>query len=343
MKAAISDRFGPPEIIRIEERPTPAPGSNQVLIRQHAVIVSTPDTFFRGGTPFIARIAAGLFRPSSKILGDVVSGEVVAVGSGVTRWKVGDRVFGSTSPNNGAHAEYVVLPEDGALAPIPTKLDYVEAAAIPYGAITALPFLRDNGGIRAGQHVLINGASGAVGLSAVQFAKHFGAKVTAVCSGRHAELMHSLGVDHFLDYTKEDFTRARDAYDIVFDAIGKSSFGRARRALKPGGIYLTTVPSMGILFQILRTKLFGARRAGFAATGIRKAPDKARDMAFTTELIVAGKYRGVVEQTYPFAEIAKAHAHVEEGHKAGDVVVTFSDATALASPDNAAPPARAAQ
>ena len=214
------------------------------------------------------------------------------------------------------------MPEGGALAKMPAKLTYEEAAAVPNGALTALPFLRDQGNIQRGQKVLIIGASGAVGTSAVQLARYFGAEVTGVCSTKNIELVKTLGADQVVDYTKDDFTRSGLTYDIIFDAVGKSSFSRCKGLLSESGVYLTTVPSPAIIFQALWTSLVGSKKVRFAATGLRTASEKKKDLVFINELIEIGKIKAVIDRCYPLEQIAEAHRYVETGHKKGNVVIT---------------------
>jgi NADPH:quinone reductase-like Zn-dependent oxidoreductase len=259
-------------------------------------------------------------KPKKPILGSELAGKVEVVGPGVTRLREGDRVVAASAADFGAHAEYIRLPEDGALVTMPDALAYADAVGIVEGALTALPFLRDKGRIRPGQHVLVNGASGAVGCAAVQLAKYFGAEVTAVSSGANTELVRSLGADHAIDYTQADATRNGQTYDIFFDAVGKSSFGRARGSLAPGGVYLSTVLTAGIVLMSLVTRL-GSKRAGFTATGMRSSRQKSEDMLLIRELIEAGALKPVIDRAYPLEQAREAHAYVEGGHKKGNVVL----------------------
>ena len=245
---------------------------HDVLIRNHATVVSAAECTARGGKDPAARLYFGLTRPRFPVLGTSFAGEVHAVGSAVTRYRVGDQVMGSVGPTLGAHAEYVRVSEDGVIARKPANLSWTDAVAIFDGGLTALPFLRDSARLTRGQSILINGASGAVGTAAVQLAKHLGAAVTAVTSSANLELVKSLGADEAIDYTVEDFTKSGRLYDVVFDAVGKSSYTRSRKLLKPGGIYLTTVPSLPILLQMLWTSKIGKTKAAIAFTGLRKAP-----------------------------------------------------------------------
>ncbi|UCF65107.1 MAG: NAD(P)-dependent alcohol dehydrogenase [bacterium] len=323
MKAVVYIKYGPPEVLQIREVEIPTPKNNEILIRIYATAVNATDPIFRKGKPFISRFATGLLTPKNTIPGDVLAGEIEAVGKEVTLFKKGDQVFGATGGGFGAHAEYISLPEEGALALKPANMTYGEAASICDGALTALPFLRDQGKIQRGHKVLINGASGAVGSQGVQLAKYFGAEVTGVCSTANLDLVKSLGADSVIDYTREDFTRTGQSYDIIFDAVGKSSFSRCKRALKPNGIYLTTVLSLAIVRHRLWTSLIGSRKAMIMFTGIRPAKERAEDLRFIKDLAENGKISAVIEKQYLLEQIAEAHRHVETGHKKGNVVVTL--------------------
>jgi NADPH:quinone reductase-like Zn-dependent oxidoreductase len=256
------------------------------------------------------------------VLGSDFAGQVEATGSAVTRFAVGDQVFGTVAPHFGAHAEYVCLPEQGAVALKPASLAYPEAAALVDG--TALCFLRDKANLRRGQTIVINGASGAVGSTAVQLAKHFGAIVTGVCSGANTELVRKLGADAVVDYTAADFARAGQAYDVIFDVAGKSSFSRCRPALNRAGVYLTTAPSPAILLQMPWTARFASRKAVVAFTGLRPAGEKREDLRYLAELAESAALAPVIDACYPLRRIADAHRHVDAGHKAGNVVVTMT-------------------
>jgi NADPH:quinone reductase-like Zn-dependent oxidoreductase len=317
VKAIVYTEFGPPEVLQLKEVEKPAPKDNEVRIKIHATTVATEDPGVRSSPGF-----NGLRTPKNQILGEYLAGEIESVGQDVKRFARGDQVYGQTGLSYGAYAQYACLSEDAALALKPANMTYEEAVAIPHGGLTALPFLRDNGSIQAGDAVLINGASGAVGTAAVQLAKHFGAQVTGVCSTTNLELVTSLGADQVIDYTKEDFTQTAETYDIIFDAVGKSSFSRCKSSLKEGGIYLTTVPSLAIFPQMLWTRWFGRKKAGFAATGIRPARQRTKDLVILKELIEAGELRAVIDRRYPLQEIAEAHRYVEKGHKKGNVVIT---------------------
>ena len=322
MKAAVHHRYGSPDVITIDEVPKPVPRDDEVLIRVHAATVGIVDSLARRGTPAYARFHFGLRRPRFAVLGSDFAGQVEATGSAVTRFAVGDEVFGTVAPHFGAHAEYVCLPEQGAVAPKPANLAYPEAAALVDG--TALCFLRDKANLRRGQTIVINGASGAVGSTAVQLAKHFGAIVTGVCSGAHTGLVRKLGADAVVDYTAADFARAGQTYDVIFDVAGKSSFSHCRPALNRAGVYLTTAPSPAILLQMPWTARFGSRKAVVAFTGLRAASEKREDLRYLAELAESAALAPVIGACYPLGRIADAHRHVDAGHKRGNVVVTMT-------------------
>lgn len=320
MQAITNRRYGSPDVLRLEEVPTPTPGPGQVLVRVTATVVTPPDMAARSGSTWAERLAFGLLRPRATVLGSICAGVVEAIGDGVTRWAEGDRVVGG-SRRFGAHAEFVVLPADGAVVAIPSAVTAEDAVSIAEAGLTALPFLRDHARLRAGQSLLVNGASGSVGSAAVQLGKVLGAEVTGVCSSANLELVDALGADRVIDYTREDFTAATDAYDVVFDAVGASSFRRCRQALKPGGVYLTTVPSLAILAQTLVTRA-ARRRAAIAFTGLRPAREQAADLVQLLDLAAVGHLRAVIDRRYPLAAVPDAHRYVETGRKKGSVIVT---------------------
>lgn len=321
MKAAVIDRYGPPDVFAVRDVAKPVPKVGEVLVRVHATVATPPDCAFRSANPFIIRFFAGLLRPKSGILGDTLAGEVEAVGPGVTRFKLGDRIVGSIG-DVGAYAEYCIIDERAAMVAIPAALSHSDAVAIAEAYLTAMPFLRDEAKLKAGERLLVNGASGSIGASAIQLAKHFGAEVSAVCSGRNAEMVKALGADRVVDYTKADFTAEEGRYDAIFDAVGKSSFARCARALAPQGIYMTTVPTMEIAWLMLSGRNRGqGKRALLATTGLRPAADKTKDLLLMNELAASGVLRAVIDRHYPLDQIAEAHRYVETGRKRGSVVI----------------------
>jgi NADPH:quinone reductase-like Zn-dependent oxidoreductase len=315
MKAIVYTRFGPPDVLQLQEVEKPTPKDKEVLIKIHATTVAKEDPDLRASPGF-----NGFRKPRNPILGQELAGEVEAIGRDVTRFKPGDQVFGIGA--FGAHAEYKCMPEDGALAIKPANMSYEEAASVPNGALTALPFLRDQGNIKSEQTVLIYGASGSVGTAAVQLAKYYGAEVTGVCSTANLEMIQSLGADKVVDYTKEDFTQSGETYDIVFDAVGKLSFSRCKGSLTASGVYLTTGIMPENMLHVLWTSIAGGKKAKFAATGLRSAEKKTKDLLFLKELIEAGKIKAVIDRRYSLTQMAEAHRYVEQGHKKGNVVIT---------------------
>ncbi len=323
MKAVVYHKYGNPEVLQLKEVEKPVPKDHEVRIKIHATTVTAVDSIFRKGNSFFARLATGPIRPKIPILGTEFSGEIESTGKEANLFKVGDPVFGDSSTSQGAHAEYTCLAEDEPLTIKPANLTYEESAAVPYGALTALPFLRDHGNFGKGQKILIIGASGSVGSYAVQLARYFGAEVTGMCSTSNVELVKSLGADQVIDYTREDFTRSGQTWDIIFDTVGKSSFSRCKKSLSRGGVYLTTFISMSILLQMLWTSKIGHKKAVIAFTGLRAAGEKTKDLVFLKELIEAGQLKPVIDRSYPLEQITEAHGYVDQGHKKGNVVITI--------------------
>jgi len=317
MKAIVYEKFGPPEVLQLKDVDKPTPKDHEVLIRIYAGTVTIEEPGWRASPGF-----NGFLKPRNPILGEEFAGEIEAVGKEVKRFKAGDQIFGIDS--YGAHAEYKCIPEDKALVLKPSNMTYEEATAVPNGALTALPFLRDKGNIRSGGKVLIYGASGSVGTVAVQLAKYYGAEVTGVCSAANAEMVKSLGAIHVIDYTQENFTDNGEAYDIIFDTVGKLSFSECRGSLTEGGTYLTTVPTPAIMLQALWPAKRGGKKAKFMAAGLRSASAKIADLLFLKELIEVGRIKSVIDRCYPLEEIAEAHRYVEKGHKKGNVVITVN-------------------
>jgi NADPH:quinone reductase-like Zn-dependent oxidoreductase len=317
MKAVVYEKYGPPEVLQLKEVEMPVPKDNEVLIKVHATAVNSGDVRMRKADPFAVRFMLGLIRPGKNVLGIVLAGEIESVGKNVTLFKKGDQVYGTSVKNFGAYAEYKCLPEEGVLAIKPASLTYKEAAAIPFGGTTALHFLK-KAKIQSGQKVLIYGASGAVGTAAVQLARYFGADVTGVCSTANLEMVKSLGAGKVIDYTKEDFSKGTEAYDIVFDTVGKSPFSGSVKSLKKNGYYLRVVHMA--LAPVIRGLWISSTSNKKVIGGVTS--EKAEDLIFLNKLIEAGQLKPVIDKTYPLEQIAAAHRYVEEGHKKGNVVIT---------------------
>jgi NADPH:quinone reductase-like Zn-dependent oxidoreductase len=317
VKAVVCDRYGPPDILHITDVPRPVPGPDEVRIKIRATTVNRSDCAYRAGTPPFARLFTGLRRPRHRILGSELSGEVDAVGPAVTGFGPGDAVFGVKAWKFGAHAEYICMREGSSLAPKPAGVGFEEAAAVCDGVILALMGLR-RADIRNGRSILVYGASGSIGTAAVQLSRYYGADVTAVCDTKNVEIVRSLGAGRVIDYTREDFTENGEAYDVIFDAVGKHSFRRCRDSLRPGGIYLATDHLQNLVLA--------------ASTRIRDKkvvfpiPPRytKQDVVFLKGLMEAGQYRAVIDRRYPLADVIDAARYVETGQKTGNVVLTVS-------------------
>lgn len=323
MKAIVCTNYGSPDVLQYREVAKPTPKDNEVLIKIHAAVVGPADCAFRKADPFIVRLLYGLMKPKFNVLGVEFSGEVAAIGNDVKSFKQGDQVFGMSPNTFGAHAEYMCLAENSPVVVKAAGMAYDDAVGITDGATTALTFLRDTAKLQSGQKILINGASGSVGAYAVQLAKYYGAEVTGVCSATNADLVKSLGADKVIDYTTVDFTRSGETYDVIFDAVGKSSFSRCKKALTHNGVYLTTVPSLAILPQMLWTSLFGGKKAKFATAGLMQSKD---NLNFLKGLFELGKLKAVIDRHYPLEQLAEAHRYVETGRKKGNVIITVGAA-----------------
>jgi len=293
MKAAIYKKFGPPDVLQIAEVEKPVPGENDILIKIFATTVAKEDPDMRS-SPGIN----GFAKPKKPILGMYLSGVIEEVGEAVSRYQVGDSVYGSAALKLGAYAEYICLPEDAALVIKPDLLTHQQAAAVPNGAITTIPFLMYLGKVKEGDEILITGASGTVGTSAVQLAKYLGAQVTGICSSVKIDLVLSLGADKVIDYTQEDFTHNGQTYDVIFDTVGSSSFSRSKKSLKSRGVYMTTVPTLEVLPHLLNPFKNLTKSARFAATALRATNKKLIDLAIINRIIEEGKYLPVIDKVF---------------------------------------------
>jgi NADPH:quinone reductase-like Zn-dependent oxidoreductase len=329
MKAVICTKYGPPEVLQLKEVEKPTPKGNEVLIRVHATTVTAGECEMRSlklplwlQLPF--RLWLGFRKPRKKILGQELAGEVEEVGKDVTLFRKGTSVFGTTGFHLGAYAEYVSLPAEpteGGLTTKPSNVTYEQAAALSIGGLEALHFLK-KGNVQSGQKVLINGAGGSIGTFAVQFAKYFGAEVTGVDSPEKLDMLRSIGADHVIDYTQEDFTQNGEAYDVIFDVVGKSSFSRSLRSLKQNGRYLLANPRLSHMVRGRWVSMRSSKKVIFGAA--KQTPD---NLSYLKDLLAAGKIETVIDRTYPLEQIVEAHRYVEGGHKKGNVIITLDPDT----------------
>lgn len=317
MKAAVYTQYGLPEVLQRKEVAMPVPKENEILVRIKATAVNSGDVRLRKADPFAVRLFFGLLKPKINILGSVFSGEVERVGKQVKRFNVGDPVFGHTDMSFGAYAEYICLPEDGSLALKPLGISHNEAAAIPFGGVTALHFIKKTI-IKANQKVLIVGASGAVGSAAVQLAKSYGAIVTGVCSTSNIDLVKSIGADNVIDYTKDDFNQNGEIYDLIFDAVKTISVSNSLKSLARNGVMILSAAGMPEMLEGLWISMTSKRTV---MTGV--ISHNAADIIFLRELIETGKFKPVIDRTYPLEEIAEAHAYAETGRKKGNIIITI--------------------
>lgn len=322
MKAMVYDRYGSPDVLQLKEVTKPTPKENEVLIKTHATTVTSGDRRVRSldvptGFGFISRLVFGVSRPRQPILGTEIAGVVESTGKNVSKFKAGDQVFAFAGASMGCYAEYKCMPENGAMAKKPATLTYGEAAALSFGGTTALDFLR-RANLQRGERVLVNGASGGVGTAAVQLAKHFGADVTGVCSSDNVALVRSLGADHVIDYTKEDFTQNGETYDVIVDTVGTASYSRSKGSLTDRGRLLMVIGDLPDMLLIPWVSMTSSQKviAGPAA-------ERAEDLGFLADLVEAGEFRPVIDRRYPFEQIAEAHRYVDTGRKKGNVIVTL--------------------
>lgn len=322
MKAFVYEKYGPPDVLELKEVAKPTPKHDEVLIKAHAATVTSADWRARSlempaGFGFMGRLFFGIRKPRQPILGTEMAGEVESLGKDVSKFQVGDQVFAFGGARMGCYAEYKCMPENGLVAFKPSNLSYDEAAALSFGGTTALHFFR-KGELRSGESVLVNGASGGVGTAAVQLAKHFGAKVTGVCSTANVEMVRALGADHVIDYTKADFTKSGERYDVIVDTVGTAPYSRGKASLNKGGRLLMVLGSLPDMLKSPWAALIGGRKviAG-------QASERVEDLIFLAELAAAGEYKPVIDRRYPFDRLPEAHRYVDTGRKRGNVIITL--------------------
>jgi NADPH:quinone reductase-like Zn-dependent oxidoreductase len=318
MKAIVCTKYGPPDVLLLKEVEKPSPRDNEVLIKIFATTVNRTDCATLRAKPFFMRLVTGIFKPNRSIHGTEFAGKIEAVGGKVSSFKVGDKVFGFDDSGLGSHAQYMTISEDKALSTIPENMTYEQAAASTEGAHYASNFI-NKVKIESGQKILVNGATGAIGSAIVQFLKHFGVKVTAVCNTKNIELVKSLGAEKVIDYTKEDFTKDDQKYSFVFDAVGKSTFGKCKPLLQPGGVYISSElgPMAQNIFFALIKPIIGSKKVIFPTP-----TDIKRSILFIKELIEKREFNTVIDRKYPLEQIAEAYRYVEKGQKTGNVVIT---------------------
>ena len=319
MRAIVNTKYGPPDVVKLMEVDKPFPKDNEVLIKVYATTVNRTDCGFRSAQYFITRFFSGLFKPKFKTLGNEFAGQIEAIGKEVTSFHIGDKVFGFSGTKFAAHADYMTIAENEAITTMPGDLTFEEAAPITEGGHYALCDIRASN-VKSGQNVLIYGASGAIGSAAVQLVKYFGAKVTAVCDTKNVELLKSLGADHVIDYTTQDFTKTGQTFDFIFDSVGKSSFGKCKSLLNKKGIYISTELGQHSenIFLALITPVLGGKKVLFPIPTISK-----EDVVFLKELVEKGKYKPVIDRRYFLEQIVEAYKYVETGQKTGNVVITL--------------------
>ncbi|WP_291368469.1 NAD(P)-dependent alcohol dehydrogenase [Cyclobacterium sp.] len=325
MQAIRVRKYGPASVLEATWVARPQPAADEVLVKVITSSATTADAMMRTGKPWFGRLIIGLRKPKSPIPGTGFAGYVVETGSQVRNFRVGDPVFGETTIGFGANAEYLRLKANGVLLPLPETLGFLEAASFCDGHLTAYNYLKRLGGVKPGDQVLINGASGSLGTAAVQIARYLGAEVTAVCSGRNAGLVKSLGANHVVDYTKEDFTKSDRRYDLIFDTLGKRSFADCRRVLKKEGTYYSPVLKFSLLAQMLFTRFFSSKKAVFEATGLLSGGQLRGLLTEVLELQQAGKLRTVIDRQYPLARLSEAHQYIDSGHKKGNIIIINSE------------------
>lgn len=321
MNAIVAIGYGTSEVLTLQQVEKPTANANEVLVQVHAASATRADSLMLLGKPYIARLFTGVRKPKHAIPGTGFSGEVVAVGAGVTQFSIGDAVFGETTLGFSTNAEFVAVPEDGVILKKPENISHSEASVLCDGPLTSINFLQELAHIQPGQKVLINGASGSLGSAAVQLARYCGAEVTGVCSTKNVGLVQSLGAHHVIDYTKEDFTQSQKRYDIVYDTVGTSSFGACKKILADNGQYISPVLQFPLLLHMVWSAIFGSKKAKFAASGLKKAGELRTLLHTILDIIKEGKLTAVIDRQFPLEKVAEAHRYISAGHKKGNVVI----------------------
>ena len=321
MKAITYHNYGSPEVLTLSEVKKPKINPDEVLVKVYASSITTADSMMRQGTPKFGRIFLGLNGPKKNVIGTGFAGVIMEIGENVTHFNIGDRVFGETSTDFGAHAEFLKISEDGVLMDMPDFLEFEEAALLCDGPLTSFNFLRNIHFTTSSDRVLINGAAGSLGTAAIQIAKYFGANVTAVCSRKNFDFVRSLGADHCIDYHEIDFTETQNEYDVIFDTVGKSSFTKSKKVLSRNGEYLSPVLGGNMLWSVLKTSFISDKRALFSATGLKNANDLRKDLEEVLQIIEKGKLRPAIDRLWSMEEVAEAHEIIDSGHKRGNFVL----------------------
>lgn len=321
MKAIVATGYGFPEVLQLKVIDKPKHEDHEVLVRIHATTATTADGMMRTGKPCFGRLFTGLRRPKHPVPGTGFAGTIEATGRDVTSFSRGDRVFGETTLGFSTNAEYVKVPEKGVILTMPDEMSFAEAATFSDGHLTSINFLKEIAKVKPGQKVLVNGASGSLGTAAVQLAKYFGTEVTGVTSTRNTELVKSLGADHVIDYTRKDFTRSDEKYDIIYDTVGKSSFRRSRKVLAKNGFYISPVLKFSLLLQMMLTSVAGNKKAKFSASGLKSDEELRQLMTELVDIFREGRLNTIIDRQFPLEQVANAHEYIAGGHKKGNVVI----------------------
>jgi len=323
MKAIVATGYGSPDVLKLKEVDIPKPKDREVLIKIYASSATAADQMMRAGKPYFGRLFTGIRKPNHPIPGTGFAGKVVAVGKDVIAFQVGERVFGETTLGFSTNAEFVAVPENGVILPMPENMSYVEAAPFCDGHLTSLNFLKNIAQIRPGQKILVNGASGSLGTAAIQLAKYFKAEVTGACSGRNIGLVKSLGANHVIDYTSEEILNENQTYDIIYDTVGNLTFEMAKCALSNNGKFISPVLQFPLLVNMIRTSLFSKKKAKFAATGLKSDKELRVLLAELLKIYESGHLKTIIDRQYTLEKLSMAHHYITKGHKKGNVVIAI--------------------